>query len=82
MERLTVSDARGDQSSARTDGRWVLYEDARRSSPVATGTSAKVVTNQADVRVRNLDTGQERRLTDTSNACGPDVSGGLERAGR
>jgi beta propeller repeat protein len=77
VERLTVSDARGDQSLARTDGRWVVYEDARRSSPVATGTSAKVVTDQADIRVRNLDTGQERRLTDTSNARRPDVSGDL-----
>jgi len=77
VERLTVSDARDDQSSARTDGRWVVYEDGRRSSPVATGTSAKVVTDQADIRVRDLDTGQERRLTDASNARSPDVSGGL-----
>ena len=85
VERLTVNDARGDQSFARTDGRWVVYEDGRRSNPVAMGTSgepvmsrvARVVTDQADVRVRNLDTGQDRRLTDTSNARRPDVSGDL-----
>ena len=85
VERLTVSDARGDQSSARTHGHWVVYEDERRSSPVAMDTSgdpdstraARTVTDQADIRVRNLDTGQDRRLTDTSNARSPDVSGDL-----
>jgi beta propeller repeat protein len=85
VERLTVSDARDDQSSARTDGRWVVYEDGRRSSPVGVDTSgdpdmsrvARVVTDQADIRARNLDTGQERRLTDASNARSPDVSGDL-----
>jgi beta propeller repeat protein len=44
---------------------------------VATGTSAKIVTDQADIRVRDLDTGQDRRLTDTSSARSPDVSGDL-----
>ena len=131
LERLTVNDARGNQSLPRIDGRWVVYEDGRRSSPMATATPtrppqtqeptvtatpppaetaipvgtttpdatvtttpipatpqamgealtmlklAQPVTDQADIRARNLDTGQDRRLTETSDARRPDVSGEL-----
>ena len=151
VERFVVNDARGGQSAARVDGRWVVFEDDRRSgvatptivptttaapaeavtptptateaaaptvtptppaipgatvepTPPATPTSLpadpggegaagvtssrevafrlaapslRQVTDQADIRVRNLDTNEDRRLTDGANARHPDVSGGL-----
>ncbi len=129
VQRFRITDAQGDQSAPRVDGRWVVYEDARRSRTVATDTATQTptptatatpepkatatptptatatptptatstalptseatgagltalkvalqVTDQADIRARNLHTDQDRRLTDRSNARHPDVSGDL-----
>ena len=122
VERFRITDAQGHQAAPRVDGRWVVYEDARRSRPAATATPTQTppaaatatpestatatpsatatstasptspeatdagltalkvalqVTDQADIRARDLDTDQDRRLTDRSNARRPDVSGDL-----
>jgi beta propeller repeat protein len=141
VDRFTVTDARGNQSAARVDGRWVVYEDDRRSvdptstptvtptpvpptqTPVvvtatptpivvtatptpidATATPMPVVvtatpttaahlpadgaslvalavsfqvTGESDIRARNLETGEDRRITNGPNAREPDVSGDL-----
>ncbi|MDP8923463.1 MAG: hypothetical protein M3O34_11375 [Chloroflexota bacterium] len=45
VERFVVSDARGSQSAARVDGRWVVFEDDRRSETATpTATAAPVDT--------------------------------------
>ena len=42
-DRFTVTEVRGNQSAPRIDGKWVVYEDDRRSvDPTATPTSTAV----------------------------------------
>ncbi len=65
IEGFSVETGDGDQRSPRIDGDWVVWEDYRRSGS----------DRLADIRARNLQTGQEHRLTDTPNAQHPDISG-------
>lgn len=44
---------------------------------LAAASVARQVTDQADIRARNLETNEDRRITDSANARHPDVSGNL-----
>ncbi|MBA2448717.1 MAG: hypothetical protein H0V51_11900 [Chloroflexi bacterium] len=69
VEKLTVSDERGNQGPPRVNGKWVVFEDDRRRDSGG---------SPLDVRSWSAEAKEERRLSETREARHPAVSG--ERA--